>query len=80
MVTDVVLPKLGGAQVAERIMNERPLTKVLFVSGYAENTILRHGVIDVGTRFLQKPFSLKSLTRKIREVLETKTSSAVSSA
>ena len=80
VVTDVVLPKLGGAEVAERLTKERPLTKVLFVSGYAENTILRHGVIDVGARFLQKPFSLKSLTRKIREVLETKTSSAVGSA
>ena len=44
--------------------------KVLFVSGYAENTVLRHGAIDVTTRFLQKPFSLKALARKIRDVLD----------
>ena len=45
--------------------------KVLFVSGYAENTVLRHGKIDVTTTFLQKPFSLKALARKVREVLKT---------
>ena len=44
--------------------------KVLFVSGYAENTVLKHGKIDVATRFLQKPFSLKTLARKVREVLD----------
>ena len=79
VVTDVVMPKMGGAQVAERLAMERPLTKVLFVSGYAESTILRHGVIDVGTRFLQKPFSLKGLARKIREVMESKTATVASS-
>lgn len=78
LVTDVVLPKLGGAQVAERLAMERPFTKVLFVSGYAENTILRHGVVDVSTRFLQKPFSLKALARKIREVLESEIAAAAS--
>jgi response regulator RpfG family c-di-GMP phosphodiesterase len=46
--------------------------KVLFVSGYAESTVLRHGPIDIVTRFLQKPFSLKSLAQKIRKVLESK--------
>jgi FixJ family two-component response regulator len=50
--------------------------KALFVSGYAENTVLRHGMIDVTTRFLQKPFSLKVLSRKIREVLETEVAAA----
>jgi CheY-like chemotaxis protein len=76
MVTDVVMPHLGGAQLAEQLAAERPQMKVLFVSGYAESTILRHGVIDVGTRFLQKPFGLKILASKIREVLETKAASA----
>jgi two-component system, cell cycle sensor histidine kinase and response regulator CckA len=50
-------------------MAERPQMKVLFVSGYAENTILRHGKIDVTARLLQKPFGLNTLARKIREVL-----------
>jgi two-component system cell cycle sensor histidine kinase/response regulator CckA len=78
MVTDVVMPHLGGAQLAEQLAAERPHMKVLFVSGYAENTILRHGVIDVSTRFLQKPFGLKTLARKIREVLETRAAAAAS--
>jgi CheY-like chemotaxis protein len=76
MVTDVVMPHLGGPQLAEQLAAERPHMKVLFVSGYAESTILRRGVIDVRTRFLQKPFGLKTLAGKIREILETRTSGA----
>jgi two-component system cell cycle sensor histidine kinase/response regulator CckA len=70
MITDVVMPRMGGPKLAERLAEERPDMKVLFVSGYAENTVLQHGKIDVTTRFLQKPFSLKALARKAREVLE----------
>jgi two-component system, cell cycle sensor histidine kinase and response regulator CckA len=70
MITDVVMPRMGGPRLAERLAEERPDMKVLFVSGYAENTVLQHGKIDVTTRFLQKPFSLKALARKAREVLE----------
>ena len=79
MVSDVVMPQMGGAQVAEQLAAERPNMKVLFVSGYAETTILRHGVIDVRTRFLQKPFSLKALAHKIREILDTEAAAAASS-
>jgi two-component system, cell cycle sensor histidine kinase and response regulator CckA len=71
MISDVVMPKMGGAKLAELLVAERPDMKVLFVSGYAEKTVLRHGAIDVTTRFLQKPFSLKMLARKVREVLGT---------
>jgi two-component system, cell cycle sensor histidine kinase and response regulator CckA len=70
MVTDVVMPRMGGPKLAERLAHERPGMKVLFVSGYAENTVLEHGKIDVATRFLQKPFSLETLARKVREILE----------
>jgi len=77
MITDVVMPRLGGPRLAERLADERPDMKVLFVSGYAENTILQHGKIDVRTRFLQKPFSLKTLARKVREVLEANEASAL---
>jgi len=70
MITDVVMPRMGGPKLAERLADERPDMKVLFVSGYAENTVLRHGKIDVTTRFLQKPFSLKTLAGKVREILE----------
>lgn len=78
MITDVVMPNMGGAKLAGHLATERTSMKVLFVSGYAENTVLRHGAIDVTTRFLQKPFSLKTLARKIREVLETETAMAAS--
>ena len=70
MITDVVMPRMSGPRLAERLAEERPEMKVLFVSGYAESTVLKHGEIDVATRFLQKPFSLKTLGRKVREVLD----------
>jgi len=70
VITDVVMPKLGGAKLAERLKAERPQTKVLFVSGYAEDTVLRQGNVDVATQFLQKPFSLAALAQKIRQVLD----------
>ena len=70
MITDVIMPKMSGPKLAEQLAEERPDMKVLFVSGYAENTVLPQGKID-HSRFLQKPFSLKTLARKIREVLET---------
>jgi len=69
MITDVVMPKMSGPSLAEHLLAERPRMKVLFVSGYAENTVLRHGKIDVTARLLQKPFGLNTLARKIRQVL-----------
>lgn len=73
MITDVVMPRMGGAKLAQELASQRPGMRVLFVSGYAEKTVLRHGAIDVTTRFLQKPFSLKALAHKIRYVLEQDT-------
>jgi two-component system cell cycle sensor histidine kinase/response regulator CckA len=70
MITDVVMPKMSGPQLATQLAAERPDMKTLFVSGYAENTVLRHGNIDVAARFLSKPFGLSTLANKIREVLE----------
>ena len=70
MVTDVVMPNLSGASLAEILSRERPEMKNLFVSGYAEATILRHGIIDVKGCFLQKPFTLRDLARKVRQVLD----------
>jgi CheY-like chemotaxis protein len=74
MISNVVMPGMGGPKLAEHLADERPDMKVLFVSGYAENTVLRHGKIDVVSRFLQKPFSLKALARKVREVLDASAS------
>lgn len=69
MISDVVMPQMSGPNLAERLAAERPQMKVLFVSGYAENTILRHGKIDVTACLLQKPFGLNALARKVREIL-----------
>ena len=79
MITDVIMPHMGGAQLAETLAEKRPQMKVLFVSGYAENTILGHGPVDIMTRFLQKPFSLEELARKIRTVLDPRASAAAAS-
>lgn len=71
LVSDVVMPKMSGSELAEQLVALRPELKVLYVSGYAENTILQHGLAELGSRFLHKPFTLKALTAKIREVLES---------
>lgn len=69
-VTDVVMPRLSGGQLAKELTLTRPGTKVLFVSGYAGQTILDHKVVDVENNFLQKPFTLGQLATKVRAVLD----------
>ncbi len=69
MVTDVIMPGMSGAQLASHLSAPRPEMKVLYVSGYTDDTIVRHGVLEPGLAFLQKPFSPKTLARKVGEVL-----------
>ena len=70
LVTDVVMPQMGGRALAERLASLRPEMKVLYMSGYSEAAITQHGVLDPGTAFMAKPFTADELTRKIREVLD----------
>jgi CheY-like chemotaxis protein len=69
MVTDVVMPLLGGRELAEKLALSRPEMRVLYMSGYTDDAIVRHGVLDGRASFLEKPFTPDAFTRKIREVL-----------
>jgi len=69
VITDVVMPGMSGRELVERLRKDRPDLKVLYMSGYTDNAIVHHGVLDPGTPFLQKPFTRHSLAAKIREVL-----------
>lgn len=71
-VTDVVMPNMSGGQLAKELGTMRPATKLLFVSGYAGKTVLDHKVVDLEANFLQKPYTLKRLSHKIREALNPK--------
>lgn len=70
MITDVVMPRMSGRETADRLTALRPTMKILYVSGYTDDAIVHHGLLEPGLAFLQKPFSRIVLTRKVREVLD----------
>ncbi|MCF8144244.1 MAG: PAS domain S-box protein [Deltaproteobacteria bacterium] len=72
IVTDVVMPKMSGKETAERLQALHPQMKVIYMSGYTDDAIVRHGVLAPGLNFLEKPFSPGGLARKVREVLDKK--------
>jgi YesN/AraC family two-component response regulator len=70
LLSDVIMPASEGAPLVTRLRAARPDMRVLYMSGYTDDTIVHHGVLDEGTHFLQKPFTTIALTQKVREVLD----------
>ncbi|MBK5295589.1 MAG: response regulator [Vicinamibacteria bacterium] len=71
LLSDVVMPRMGGPELAQALLQRRPTVKVLYMSGYTDHPMVRRGVVDAGVAFLQKPFTPTLLVSRIRELLET---------
>jgi len=70
VLTDVVMPQMGGPELAKKLLSKLPETKIIFMSGYTEDAIVHKGVLEPGTHFIQKPFTPISLMQKVRDVLD----------
>ena len=72
LLSDVVMPRMGGPELAQALLAKRPSVKVLYMSGYTDHPMVRRGVVNAGVAFLQKPFTPTVLVSRIREILESR--------
>ena len=72
LLSDVVMPRMGGPELAQELLARRPAVKVLYMSGYTDHPMVRRGVVNAGVAFLQKPFTPTVLVSRIREILESR--------
>jgi len=70
LITDVVMPDMSGRELARELQRRCPGLKVLFISGYTDESIASHGVLDPGVELLEKPFTAEALARRVREILD----------
>ncbi len=70
LLTDVIMPKMNGRQLCEKLSTKYPTLKTLYMSGYPGDTISHHGVLEEGIPFIEKPFSIAGLAMKVRQVLD----------
>jgi two-component system, cell cycle sensor histidine kinase and response regulator CckA len=70
LVTDVIMPHMNGKELYDRFRSEKPGLRALFISGYAEDAIAHHGVLEKNTNFIAKPFTVEAFSKKVRTILD----------